>query len=103
MREWLLKYDHIKTLVQDQVKLLANIEEYETYYEQNKKTILTLLLPIMNVSEEQTLEELLIIAEMQFKQMRELKNKRDSLEESIRETQEKLKSIIMIKKRLRKK
>ena len=103
MREWLLKYDHIKTLVQDQGKRLANIKEYETHYEQSKKTLLTILRPIMNVSEEQTLDELLLLADKQFKQMRELNNKRASLEESIRETQEKIKAYHHDKKEIEKK
>ncbi|WP_428908348.1 AAA family ATPase [Niallia sp. Krafla_26] len=91
MKEWLQKFHQIKALVIEWMKLTADKKEKEANQENSKQTLISALSKFTKVSNEQTLDELITIADMQLKQMREIESQKMSLIRSIRETEEKMK------------
>ena len=89
MKEWFDKYGQIKGMVQEYEKALATFRELERNEGQFTRVLVTALNGLVDVSEEQTLDELLSIAEKQQKEIREAINKRNSLEANIREIKQK--------------
>lgn len=94
MKEWLIKYRQIKGMVQEYVKVLTSIRDFENRKAQCKSALITVLNQFGFVSKDQTVDELLSVAEKQQKEMRNAENKRNSLEVSILEIEEKVKNIV---------
>lgn len=90
MKEWLTKHGQIKGLVHEYVKTATDIRDLEKDKEQFKHTLITVLQPLVSISTNQSLEELLNIAEKQQKEIQEHINKRNSLQASIREITDKI-------------
>lgn len=93
MKEWLDRYEQIKGLAQEYVKALGVIYELENNKEQLKIELSRTLHQLVSVSENQTLDELLSIAEKKQKEIRDHLNNRNNIEASIREIKDKVKHI----------
>lgn len=93
MKEWLIKHGQIKAMVHEHVKTISVIREFQNDKEQFKQALITELNQLVNVTKDQTIDELLSIAEKQQKEIRDRINKRNSLEAAIREITEKIKDI----------
>lgn len=90
MKEWLIKHGQIKSLVHEYVKTATAIRDLIKDKEQFKQTLITVLNPLISLSNNQSLEELLSIAEKQLKEIQEHINKRNSLQASIHEITDKI-------------
>jgi uncharacterized protein YhaN len=90
MKEWLIKFNQIKTMVQELDKTKSSILELEKRKVQYKQELTLVLLQFGNVGKEYTLAEMLARAEKQQKIIRESFFLRQSLVESIFEIKRKL-------------
>ena len=93
MKEWLGKYGQIKGMVQEYVRALAVISELKVNKEQLKNGLISALHQFAHVSENQTLDELLNIAEKKQKEIRDHVNNRNNIVASIPELKDKVKQI----------
>ena len=93
MKEWLDKYGQIRGMIQEYVKALAVIRELESNKEQLKNELIRGLHQLVPVTKNQTLDELLSIAEKKQKEIRNHVNNRNNIEASIREMKDKVKQI----------
>ena len=91
MKEWLTKHGQIKSIVHEYVKTVTTIHGLENDKEQFKQALITALDQLVPVSKNQSLDELLSIAEKQQKEIQDHINKRNSLEATIREMTDKIK------------
>ena len=94
MKEWLIKYGQLKGMVQDLVKVQSSIRDLENKKTQCKSVLISALKQFVNVSMDQTVDELLSIAEQKQKVIRDAINKRSNVEASILEIEEKVKNIV---------
>lgn len=90
MKEWLQKFQQMKAQVSEWMKLSASKKEIETNYNDSKQILYSTLSTFTKVTNEQSLNELLNVADVQFKRMREIEIQKMGLERSIRETDEKI-------------
>jgi uncharacterized protein YhaN len=90
MKEWLIKYNQIKTMVQELDKTKSSILELEKRKVQYKQKLTLTLLQFGNSNKEQTLAEMLARAEKHHKLIRESFFLRQNLVESIFDIKRKL-------------
>jgi uncharacterized protein YhaN len=90
MKEWLIKYNQIKTMVQELHKTKSSILELEKRKVQYKQELTLVLLQFGNVGKEYTLAEMLARAEKHQKIIRESFFLRQNLVDSIFEIKRKL-------------
>lgn len=93
MKEWLIKYDQIKSMVQENKKAQAIILELESKRKELKSALISAITKWITVAEENTLFELLSIAEKHQKKIRDDFYKKSNLELNIEETKQKVKNI----------
>ena len=85
--------DKLRGMIQEYVKALAVIRELESNKEQLKHELIRGLHQLVPVTENQTLDELLSIAEKKQKEIHNHVNNRNNIEASIREIKDKVKQI----------
>ena len=90
MKEWLVKYEQITGLIGEYLKLNETIQELEKNQMQFKSALVTALQQLVDVSESQSLESMLNLAEKQQKKIRELENTRSGLDSRMKEIKEKI-------------
>jgi uncharacterized protein YhaN len=98
MREWLEKYNKIIAMVQDYQKSEAFINELKEQKQQFKQALIKALSEFVQVSENQTVDELLNLAEEKYKKIQTELNKKNNLNERISEIKGKIRRISNNKK-----
>ncbi len=93
MKEWLVKYGQIKGMVQEFIRASEVNSELEMNIEQLKNSLISALHEFVQVTENQTLDDLLSIAEKKQKEIQDYVNKQNNIEASIREIEDKVKFI----------